>query len=227
MAEPHSHHHSSTLNYCIVAASTGVANALSWAQSLNAGTIATGITIVGSGVIGFIVLWLQKVGPAWVEYKTIRDAARNGSLVGQMERLTEALDEAKDREADLKEGQAVARQLAADARELAEVNRRRTEKSDRRNAELMDQLAQMSRRLEDANKKLHEISSPIQATMINTKLAAQSSDEILARLDRNADLTKNVDGKADHIAVTVDHIAGNKSGEEWPAVNLPVPPAPG
>jgi hypothetical protein len=208
VSEPHQHH-SNLLGYTVVAVSTGVANLLSYTQSFSAGAFATGITIVGGGVVGFVVLWLQKVGPAWVDYKTYRDMKRDGTLAGKLDKLTEVLGTER-------EGKELARQLAKDARDLAEVNRRRMEKSDQRAAELMDELKVMAKRLEDANRKLHEISSPMQTLVGHAKLAEQQQDEVIKRLDHALGVAHVTDDKATHISQTVDTLAGLPDADRPP-----------
>jgi len=208
MAEPQQYH-SSLVNYAIFVTSTVVSNGVAWAQSTSAGSVATGITIIGSGFIGLVVLWYQKVAPTIVDFKVYRDKALKDTLIGQMAGLSIQLENSREMSAMQNKQLAVAQRLAADAEKLANINQRMMDqlaterakiaadlrKSQEENKRLLERIAtdtgqivtetgKIKRRTDDANKKLHDQSTQLQTVVNETKLAVKSSDEIIFKLDR-------------------------------------------
>jgi hypothetical protein len=155
----------------------------SWAQAnISTGAVITLCTIVVPAGVGAITYIAQKLGPVLFDFIAKLDAAKAGTLGGQMERLNRNLEDSKG----LAESQ---RRLADIAKQQADRLQNMYESSERRNAEQAVAIVAMTANdaeikdsLAHARESLHTIADQANGYKLHAETLQAELDEYKGRL---------------------------------------------
>jgi hypothetical protein len=155
-ASPESHPPAS-LVVVLASLANGAAWLQSWAQAnISTGAVITFCTIAIPAVVGAITYIVQKLGPVLFDFMAKLDAAKAGTLGGQMERLNHNLEDWQGRAETQRQIAESNRRLADVAKEQADRLQEMYQSSERRNATQAAAIASLTASVAEAGGyKLH------------------------------------------------------------------------